>query len=185
MGGSIVGVHRHQGIAITMLLINHVERAIALRDTSALLCALMDRMMSFPARLVQWCGYWAKSAKMTIVGRNRTVAGGALGRPASFGVLGGVARRTPMAPSRAEEIDSIKHLSRITTWFYIALYAFIVHDRRLVRVARARPAGGRVPSHAPTMASQLHREPGADEGRPSRRLAPWHHAWCSSSHILP
>ena len=35
----------------------------------------------------------------------------------------------------AEEIDSIKHLSRITTWFYIALYAFIVHDRRLVRVA--------------------------------------------------
>ena len=79
MGGSIVGVHRHQGIAITMLLIHHVERAIALRDTSALLCALMDRMMSFPARLVQWCGYWAKSAKMTIVGRNRTVAGGALG----------------------------------------------------------------------------------------------------------
>ena len=74
-----VGVHRHQGIAITMLLIHHVERAIALRDTSALLCALMDRMMSFPARLVQWCGYWAKSAKMTIVGRNRTVAGGALG----------------------------------------------------------------------------------------------------------
>ena len=64
MGGSIVGVHRHQGIAITMLLIHHVERAIALRDTSALLCALMDRMMSFPARLVQWCGYWAKSAKM-------------------------------------------------------------------------------------------------------------------------
>ena len=78
-GGSIVGVHRHQGIAITMLLLHHVERAIALRDTSALLCALMDRMMSFPARLVQWCGYWAKSAKMTIVGRNRTVAGGALG----------------------------------------------------------------------------------------------------------
>ena len=76
---AIVGVHRHQGIAITMLLIHHVERAIALRDTSALLCALMDRMMSFPARLVQWCGYWAKSAKMTIVGRNRTVAGGALG----------------------------------------------------------------------------------------------------------
>ena len=66
MGGSIVGVHRHQGIAITMLLIHHVERAIALRDTSALLCALMDRMMSFPARLVQWCGYRAKSAKMTI-----------------------------------------------------------------------------------------------------------------------
>ena len=79
MGGSIVGVHRHQGIAITMLLLHHVERAIALRDTSALLCALMDRMMSFPARLVQWCGYWAKSAKMTIVGRNRTVAGNALG----------------------------------------------------------------------------------------------------------
>ena len=79
MGGSIVGVHRLQGIAITMLLLHHVERAIALRDTSALLCALMDRMMSFPARLVQWCGYWAKSAKMTIVGRNRTVAGGALG----------------------------------------------------------------------------------------------------------
>ena len=69
MGGSIVGVHRHQGIAITMLLIHHVERAIALRDTSALLCALMDRMMSFPARLVQWCGYRAKSAKMTIVGK--------------------------------------------------------------------------------------------------------------------
>ena len=89
------------------------------------------------------------------------------------------------ANGAAAEIDSIKHLSRITTWFYIALYAFIVHDRRLVRVARARPAGGRVPSHAPTMASQLHREPGADEGRPSRRLAPWHHAWCSSSHILP
>ena len=79
MGGSIVGVHRHQGIAITMLLLHHVERAIALRDTSALLSTLMDRMMSFPARLVQWCGYWAKSAKMTIVGRNRTVAGGALG----------------------------------------------------------------------------------------------------------
>ena len=79
MGSAMVGGHRHQGIAITMLLIHHVERAIALRDTSALLCALMDRMMSFPARLVQWCGYWAKSAKMTIVGRNRTVAGGALG----------------------------------------------------------------------------------------------------------
>ena len=72
-------VSTDKGIAITMLLIHHVERAIALRDTSALLCALMDRMMSFPARLVQWCGYWAKSAKMTIVGRNRTVAGGALG----------------------------------------------------------------------------------------------------------
>ena len=41
--------------------------------------AIMDRMASFPARLVQWCGYWAKSAKMTIVGRNRTVAGDALG----------------------------------------------------------------------------------------------------------
>ena len=66
----------------------------------------------------------------------------------------GVARRPSHANGAvAEEIDSIKHLSRITTWFYIALYAFIVHDRRLVRVARARPAGGRVPSHAPTMAS--------------------------------
>ena len=66
-------------VFVMLLFLNKPERAIALRDTSALLCALMDRMMSFPARLVQWCGYWAKSAKMTIVGRNRTVAGGALG----------------------------------------------------------------------------------------------------------
>ena len=70
----------------------------------------------------------------------------ALGRPASFGVLGEVSPVARQWRRRREEIDSIKHLSRTTTWFYIALYAFIVHDRRLVRVARARPAGGRVPS---------------------------------------
>ena len=33
----IVGGHRHQGIAITLLLIRHVERAIALREMPALL----------------------------------------------------------------------------------------------------------------------------------------------------
>ena len=37
MGSDIVGVHRQQGIAITMLLFHHGERAIALREMSALL----------------------------------------------------------------------------------------------------------------------------------------------------
>ena len=37
MGIAIVGGHRHQGIAITMLLIRHVERAIVLREMPALL----------------------------------------------------------------------------------------------------------------------------------------------------
>ena len=37
MGSAMVGGHRHQGIAITMLLIGHVERAIALREMPPLL----------------------------------------------------------------------------------------------------------------------------------------------------
>ena len=36
-GQRLVGGHRHQGIAITMLLIHHVERAIALREMPALI----------------------------------------------------------------------------------------------------------------------------------------------------
>jgi len=109
----------------------------------------------------------------------------ALGRAASFGVLGGVARRTPMAPS-LRRLISIKHFIRIKTWFTAssmhlqrttaALFALLVHGSRR---SWACPV-----DHAPTMASQLHREPVADPGS-SRRVALWHRTWQSISPILP
>ena len=84
----------------------------------------------------------------------------------------------------AEEIDFDQAFDPHKNMVYSVIYAFTAHDRRLVRVARrARTAGGRrVPSI--TMASQLHRELVADAS-PSRRAAPWYHAWSFSSHILP
>ena len=57
MGIAIVGGHRHQGIAITMLLIRHVERAIVLRESRCqrYFCAYGSRN-AFPGsyRAVEW-----------------------------------------------------------------------------------------------------------------------------------
>ena len=72
MGSDIVGVHRQQGIAITMLLFHHGERAIALsKGGVSAPFARTDRVMSFPGRIVRWSGCWAKSREMAMMGRNR------------------------------------------------------------------------------------------------------------------
>ena len=85
-----------------------------------------------------------------------------------------------------EEIDSIKQFDLRNKRGYTVLYAFTARNRHHVRVARARqPAGRGHVDRAPMLASsQLRSERIADAGS-SRRVAPWHLAWCLSSHILP
>ena len=85
-----------------------------------------------------------------------------------------------------EEIDSIKQFDLRNKRGYTVLYAFTARNRHHVRVARARqPAGRGHVDRAPMLASsQLRSERIADAGS-SRRVAPWHLAWCLSSHISP
>ena len=85
-----------------------------------------------------------------------------------------------------EEIDSIKQFDLRNKRGYTVLYAFTARNRHHVRVARARqPAGRGHVDRAPMLASsQLRRERIADAGS-SRRVAPWHLAWCLSSHVSP
>jgi len=85
-----------------------------------------------------------------------------------------------------EEIDSIKQFDPRNKRGYTVLYAFTARNRHHVRVARARqPAGRGHVDRAPMLASsQLRSERIADAGS-SRRVAPWHLAWCLSSHVSP
>lgn len=87
--------------------------------------------------------------------------------------------------SRREEIDSIKQFDPRNKRGYV-LYAFTARNRHhRVRVARAQqPAGRGLVDRADVGVVPLRCERIADAGS-SRRVAPWHLAWCLSSHISP